>query len=47
MTIHQYLKERARGARPQWLADHRRGDRFDREAFVGSRMVFYPCTSFR
>jgi hypothetical protein len=42
MSIHEYLRTRAREELPNWLARHRPGDRFDRDAFFNSHVVFYP-----
>jgi hypothetical protein len=42
MTIRDYLRAHAREDLPEWLARHRPGDRFDRSAFFGSHVVFYP-----
>jgi hypothetical protein len=42
MSIHDYLRTHAREELPNWLAQHRPGDRFDRNAFFSSHVVFYP-----
>jgi hypothetical protein len=42
MSIHEYLRTHAREDLPAWLARHRPGDRFDRNAFFSSHVVFYP-----
>lgn len=41
MTLKEFLL-RHREPLPQWLADFKPGDAFDREAFFGSRVVYYP-----
>lgn len=42
MSLHDHLRANAREALPNWLARHRPGDRFDRDAFFSSHVVFYP-----
>lgn len=41
MTLYEYLRQQ-REDLPRWLARHRPGDRFVRQQFFSSRMVYYP-----
>ncbi len=42
MSIYEFLRRRLREDIPAWLDGFREGDAFVREAFFGSRIVYYP-----
>lgn len=42
MTLYDYLQNKLREDIPSWLDGFRSGDRFPREHFFASRVVYYP-----
>lgn len=42
MTLDTYLQRRHREDCPDWLKNFKKGDKFDRQNFFGSRLVYYP-----
>ena len=45
MTLYEALRKEAEPL-PKWLREYREGSRLDRQAFLSSRIVFYPGSGF-